>query len=357
MKVLLVIIYLVVPLCLTAGECDLTNPIKTFSPHYAQHFSIDYFKDFKILHVDHDFYFLSNQKKIDCEAQFSTINTPVKKVVMMSTTYLPTLILLGLEKTLIGFQGKHYIVSPSFDLSGIQDVSFKFNAEDLLKIKADMIMGYSSNLSSPKEKMVFNKLKIPVVINKDFEEKNPLARAEWIVFIASFYNRDQEAMDLFHTIEKDYLDLKEKNSQIRNKPQVLVGNIQNGKWSTCGLESDLAQMISDAGGELILKKKSSSTQSISLEELSLIKATADVWLPQNTWTSRKDLDKAIKSDPRYSMIKSKKVFNNNQIRNYQGSNDYWEMGMQRPDLMLKDLTALFHQEQYSTYKLKWYRPL
>lgn len=354
----IIFIFIITLSCsLSAAECDLTSPLKTFHPQYATHFSIDYFKNFKIIHVDKDQYLLSNNLDLGCEISMLKILTPVKKVVMMSTTYLPALELLQQEKSLIGFQGKHYIVSPSFRLDQIKEVPFKFNPEYLLGLKADLVMGYDSNLSTTKQRQILRSLKIPVVINKDFEEKTPLGRAEWLIFISSFYDQDTKAMNIFNSIQESYLALKAKNLKLTPKAKVIVGEIQNGYWVTCGAASDLGQMIKDAGGELVPKHPSALTQKISLEELSQIKIIFDVWLTHNMWASKKELNEAMKKDKRYTLISAKNIFNNNLIMNINKSNDYWESGLQRPDLLLLDLSAIFHPEDYKVHKSHWYRKL
>jgi iron complex transport system substrate-binding protein len=357
MKVFYFLILFIMPLTLKALECDLSRPLKRYHPKYATHFSIDYFKDFKILHVDNDQYVLSPNSILNCELSLPKILTPVKKVVMTSTTYLPALELIHQEKSLMGFQGKRYIVSTAFPLDKIVDVAFKFNPEYLLGLKADLIMGYDANLMSPSQRQVFSSLKIPVVLNKDFEEKNPLGRAEWLIFISSFYNQDEQAINIFKSIEKNYLDLKEKNLKTTKRPLVLVGEIQNGYWVTCGGESDLGQMIQDAGGVLALKRPSANTQQISLEELGQGKQVFDIWLTHNNWASKNERDIAFKQDHRYSLISAKNIYNNDLITNKNKSNDFWETGLQRPDLLLLDISALIHPEEYIGHKLRWYRKL
>ncbi len=354
MKFLCLLIF-IVAIPLHASVCDVISPQKKFQPRYAKHFNISYFKNYKIISVDQEKYLLANAP-VDCIFSEIKIKTPVKNVAMMSTTYLPALVMLNKEKALKAFQDKKYIVSSAFDLQNIQELSFKFNPEDLLKLNSDLIMGYTSNLSTPGQMHIFHTLKIPVVMNKDFEEKTPLARAEWLVFIASFFNEEEKAVDLFKQIEKDYLLLKQKNQSLE-KAKVLVGDIQAGFWVTCGGESDLAQLISDAGGALAFSKSSPSTQYISLEEIYQNKSSYKIWLPNNMWESEKEKREALARDPRYKFVKVDQTFNNNLALNKYKSSDYWETALQRPDLLLRDLSALFHPEVYKEHKLRWYRKL
>ncbi|MDO9183208.1 MAG: ABC transporter substrate-binding protein [Bacteriovorax sp.] len=361
MKSILLIIFLsVLTFALSlayASECNLQAPIKTYQPRYAKHFAIKYYKNFKIVNVNNDQYLLSENAEIGCTTSLLKITTPVKKVVMMSTTYLPALELLHQEQTLIAFQGKNYIVSKKFNLNQIKDLAFKYNPEFLLGLKSDLIMGYASNLTSQSQRHVFNLLKLAVVFNKDFEESTSLGRAEWLVFISSFYNQEIEAENIFNSIEKNYLALKEKNKKIQKKAKVLVGEIQGGYWVTCGGKSDLGQLIEDAGGEVVPHNTSSTTQKINLEEMSKEKTLYDIWLTHNFWENSDDLALGIHKDSRYLLIKAKNIFNNNLITNGHKANDFWETGLQRPDLLLLDLSSIFHPELFTSHKLYWYRKL
>ncbi len=355
MKVLFVFILSVISLKLQSSECNKAPSYKSFYPKYAKHFSIDYFKDFKRINVDKYHYILSDNLSLDCKFDGVLIHTPVKKIAMTSTTYLPALVMLKKQSSLTAFQNTHYIVDNSFDQKVIKELSYNFNPEELLSLKLDLVMGYESNLTYEKQKNLFNSLRIPLVINKDFEEKSPLARAEWLIFIASFYNLEPDAIEEFRAIEKSYLQIKSQNQLSKFRPTVIVGDIQNGYWMTCGGQSDLGQMISDAGAILVLNRDSSQTQKIDLEELSQLKKGIDFWLPQNLWTSKAEMEQVMANKSHYQLIKTKQTFNNNNVLNRWKFNAYWEEGMQRPDLVLKDLSAIFHPELHRNYNLKWYK--
>lgn len=338
------------------ASCLEGNPSSTFTPRHARHFKIHYYKNFKVVEVGSDSYLLASTKMncADDEKLQAVVKTPVSSVAFMSTTYLPALEILGVEKSLIAFQGKQYIVSKAFDKTKLRDLSYKFNPEDLLNLNAGLVMGYSSNLSDPKQKNIFKKLSLPVVINKDFEETSPLARAEWLVFISAFYNMEEKAKAVFNDIESQYYKVKAENQKRPNK-KVIVGSIENGFWVTSGGKSDLAQLIQDAGGELAFTSNSNETQRLSLEFVLKEKRTFDVWLTHNSWVSEKDKSDALKKDQRYQHIKAERVFNNNLTRNESGATDFWETAVQRPDLLLQELSSILHPDVYKNDNLKWYR--
>lgn len=360
MKAVFFFFILTISFAVGATDCGQKSVVRKYKPKYAHHFSIDYFENYKVVHVDNDKYLLSMQPQ-DClqkiQDQFqANITTPVKKVAFMSTTYLPALEILQKTEALSAFQGKQYIVSPIFEKDKIKDLSYKFNPEELLNLRSDLIMGYSSNLTNSKQKQIFKNLGLPVVINKDFEETNPLARAEWLVFISCFFNSEDQGIRIFEEIEKDYLVLKKHNEKLP-KTSVIVGTIEGGFWVTSGGQSDFAQLIKDASGELAFSRNNKETQKISLEEIFTQKKTFSVWLTHNGWKSEDERKSAMKNDSRYNHVHAKNIYNNNLISNESGATDFWEMAVQRPDWLLRDLTAILHPEKFPGYKLKWYRKL
>jgi iron complex transport system substrate-binding protein len=337
-----------------AFDCQSIKPLRTFVPSKTKAFFIEYYDGYKVLHRDDDQVILYNKEtQLPCQSVLYKIKTPVEKIIMSSTTQLPALELLSLENSLIGFQGKKYIFSNKFKTTNIVDVSFPLIPEQLLKINSDLVMSYQLNTSSVKLINEMRKLNIPLVLNNDYLEKNALARAEWLIYVASFYNKEDEAQKLFQNIVDKYEDIKKKVVNITPRKKILVGDIQNGKWITCGGKSDLAQIITDAGGELLLHNEEFSTQSMSLEALYLLQNKPDVWLTQNNWKNRTGINK----DSRYKKINIKNIFNNHKRISLNGANDYWEMGMTRPDLMLEDLAAVFYPKYFLKHNLFWYKQL
>lgn len=334
-----------------ANDCERISIEKKYIPQFAKHFKIEYYHDFKIVTVDQKKYLLTDKKiNLNCNQNIN-IETPVKRVVLTSTTYLPALNILNQESSLIGFQEKKYIYSSKFNLNKVINIPYDLKVEQLVNVHPNLVMAFDDKLFQPKLERLFNDFNMALVLNKDSEEESPLARAEWLVFISSFYNKEDVAIKEFNKIRDIYLKLKNEIESFHlKKPQILLGEIQNGKWVFAGAKSDLGQMVNDAGGELVLNVNSRETQSISLEEMLHKKINPDIWLTNNLWKHREDILKNVQ----YRFFKSKKIYNNNLKLNEFGANDFWEMGMQRPDLMLSDLISIFYDKNLP---LNWYKKL
>ena len=353
MKSFLLVILFVVSGQSWALDCEQEKPIGEYRPHYAKLFSIRYYKDFKIVDSGKDRFIVGVKDHLGCTTELDIISSHVKRFVATSTTHLAFLKIFSLEKSLIGFQGVRYIYNPILRNQKPKEINYQLNTEELLSLKPDLVMAYSANLASEKRLIDLRKVNVPIVLNRDFEEKHPLARAEWVVFSALFFSKDQEAQKFFLEIEKNYKKIQSKIVKEKIKPLVLVGDIQNGQWATCGGKSDLAILINDAGGELLFQSESSETQYFSLEKILSNKKIPKIWLTQNTWTNKLSAQK----DSRYKSFLSLPTFNNNKVLNLEGFNDFWETGISRPDLLLKDLYGIFYQEKNLNSNLIWYKKL
>jgi iron complex transport system substrate-binding protein len=331
-------------------ECGHETLLNTFTPKYAKHFKIEYYKNYKVIFSNQAQYILVNNKlNYNCT---NVINVPVKRIALTSTTFLPSIELIDEEKSVIGFSGKKYIYSNKFNLNEIQELGNDPRIEKLIQLKSELVIANKDSTTTPTKIKLFNKFNIPIVLNSDFEEESPLGRAEWIVFNSSFFNKEEKAKSIFKNIEKQYLELKEILKKSAHMKRVLVGEIQNGKWAIPGGLSDLAIMIKDAGGEMLFAKPTRQTQYIPLEEIIKNRINVDVWLTHNNWTHINELNK----NSIYKFVNFKSIFNYNKKVNIQNANDYWEMGMQRPDLMLNDLKNVF-SENLKDSELIWYKKL
>ena len=123
----------------------------------------------------------------------------------VSTTNIPALEYLGVDSSLIGFPNTKYICSKKtrarVDNGEIKELGndLELNIELLLELNPDLVIGFSVNGINKKLDQI-ERLGIPVVLDGAWTEQHPLGRAEWIKFIAAFYNKENEANSLFSKI-------------------------------------------------------------------------------------------------------------------------------------------------------------
>ena len=216
----------------------LENPTKI---SYAKGFDIVSTKNEKKLIIKNPYSNTSNNFeyiiKKGINDQLNVINTPIKKIVVTSTTHIPMLELLGEEKALVGFQNTDYISSTKtrkrIDAGFVKELGNEaaLNTESLLELKPDAVIGFTMD-NYNKTFNLIEKHGIPVIINGDWREETPLGRAEWIKFFGALFDKEKLADSIFNTIEEDYLAAKLMVKEKTSHPTILSGAImKNDVWS------------------------------------------------------------------------------------------------------------------------------
>jgi iron complex transport system substrate-binding protein len=300
----------------------------------------------------------------DSLANRAIIRTPVEKVVVLSTTHIGFIQKLGLESTIIGVSGKDFVSNPivrkGIEQGLVHDVGYdqNLNYELLLQMKPDLVMAYGIGADVAAHLSKMKDLNIPVVINAEYLEETPLGRAEWLLFIASFYYRTDYAQQVFNEIVTEYDSMKTMVSACNHKPLILSGLPYKDNWWVPGGKSYMANLIADAGGDYIWKDNPSRESFVVSLENAIVKATqADLWINTGQTNSIQDI---LESDERFKIIpalQKKMVYNDNRQMNPTGGNEVWETGAANPQEILRDLIHIFHPEIKSDSAFHYYQKL
>jgi iron complex transport system substrate-binding protein len=228
----------------------------------------------------------------------------------------------------------------------------------ILTIKPDVIFMYGVTGDVTPIINRLTSLGIPVVLNAEYLESDPLARTEWIKFMSCFYDKLDTGIDFFGQQEEAYLQLKNSISTVQNRPSVLAGLPWKNTWWVPGGRSHAAVLIRDAGGRYIWENDSSKEAlALDIEAVYNQAGQADFWINSGSAASLAEL---LNTDPRLQLFKPYKdscVYNNNARLNLSGGNDYWESGVIYPFLVLKDLIRIFHPEMLPEHTLVYYKKL
>lgn len=290
--------------------------------------------------------------------------TPLQKVICLSTTHVGFLDALGETASLSGLSGCNYISNPEvkkgIEANRIREVGYErgLNYEMILQLKPDVVFAYGVGSEISVQINKLRDLGIPVVLVGEYLEKSPLAKAEWIKFFGAFFAKEAMADSVYNHIKSGYEAVKSAVSNAANKPNVLTGLPFKDTWWMAGGQSNLAVLISDAGGKFLWQENSSSEAfPVSLEEVFLRAATADYWINCGIVQSKKEL---ITFDARFSelsAVQKSQVYNNNLRSVPGGGNDYWESGVVRPDLVLADMVRILHPELSTKREFFYYRKI
>ena len=171
---------------------------------HAEGFSLIEYDGFSILKVKNAYpeakevytYVLhkENAKLHDSLNSYTKIQIPIQKIIVTSTTHIPSIEMLQSEKTIVGFPSTHYVSSEKtralIDNGSIREIGSNqsLNTELIFDLNPDIIVGFSvdgdlktyKNLEKNGQKIIFN---------ADWTEKTPLGKAEWVKFFGALYDK------------------------------------------------------------------------------------------------------------------------------------------------------------------------
>jgi iron complex transport system substrate-binding protein len=295
--------------------------------------------------------------------KFPVISVPIQSIVVTSTTHIPSLEMLGVENTLVGFPSTNFISSAKtrkrIDAGKVREVgnNESLNTEILIDMKPDVIVSFGINNSNPTIDNL-QKSGLNVLINGDWTEQSPLGKAEWIKFFGALYGLDAKANALFTTIENDYknaLALTEKTTQ---KPTVLSGAMFQDQWYVPQGESWVSVFLNDAQSNYLWKdSKGFGSLSLPFETILDKAQNATFWIAPGDFSSLKQMSDSNPHYAEFSSFKNKKVYSYAINKGAKGGIVYFELASARPDLVLKDLIKIFHPELLPNYKPFFFQKL
>lgn len=291
------------------------------------------------------------------------IYTPLETIVCTSTTHIPLLDYIGETDRLIGFPTTDYISSERMrkriDAGAVTDLGIDkgLNLEKLAVLEPGAVMGYTMSGDYGQFRKI-ESLGIPVVINAEYLEQHPLGRAEWIKFMALFFNREREADSVFNAIEKNYLDGKSTVDTQTHIPTVLSGIVYGDAWFLPGGQNYAAQLFRDAGCSYIWEDTDSNGYLHLPFETVYEKAhDADLWIGTGSFKTLDEIRAADSRYVRFRPFRNKSVYNYDARQGARGGNEYLELGYLRPDLILKDLIKISHPSLLPEHQLFFHRKL
>ncbi len=295
----------------------------------------------------------------DCQV----VETPVRRLVSLSTTHLAFLDVLGLVDRLKGFSTPDRVYTPSvrraFAEGRIRAVGRGPNlqVETVLDLKPDLVLAFGTGtFRDAYPKLLEAGLK--VAIDAEYMESHPLGRAEWLKFVALFFDKGAEAERIFSAMESRYLRLAALTRAVRHRPTVLTNTPFSGRWYVPRGDSFMARFLADAGADSIWKDlRGTGSLPMAIEKVYDRGVDAAFWFNTGIWSS---LAQALRAAPRmadFRSVRTGRLYNRDQRVNAAGANDYWESGMVRPDVILADLIRIFHPELLPDHQLYYYRKL
>jgi iron complex transport system substrate-binding protein len=353
------------------------NPVKTEKSQdkivrYARHFNIENAGSYRLLtlfgkknsrdttvvYVLYD----SLIPPIQFKRQHYFIKAPCSSIAALSSIYAAMLVELNALDCLTAIDNIDYINQ--------KDILKKHTAGQILELskgplpdiektvalRPDMVLMFGMGNPDEEANPVLHKAGIPVALIVDHLEETPLARAEWIKFIAAFAGKEQQAEAIFSEVELAYLKLKDSAQHFAKRPKVLSELKYGETWFVPGGKSFMATFIQDAGADYVWKENNSmGSLPLSFEQAYRKGGDADAWINLSMVQNKNEMLAQEKRYQKFKAFELGHLYNNNKRVNDKGYSDYWETAMFHPDRVLRDFILIFHSLEVQEKDLYYYR--
>ena len=337
------------------------------SIRHAKGFSITNYGDYKIMEVynpwpesekAYRYALVQKGKTLPKEVLVDvTISVPVERIVVTSTTHIPSLEMLEEENKIIAFPNLDYISSEKTRTlirnGNIREIgnNQSVNTEIVINIDPDLFVGFGID-GNNKSFNSLEKAGISLVYNGDWTETSPLGKAEWIKFFGAFFNKEALAENEFSKIETEYLHIKELAQNQSNSPTVLSGAMWKDIWYLPQGNSWAAQFIKDANGSYLwADSKGIGSLSLNIETVLEKAQNASIWIGPGQFDSLQRMQEAHYAYSQFEAFKTGEICSFSQKKGATGGVIYYELAPNRPDIVLKDMVKILHPELLPEHEL------
>ena len=345
----------------TSGQSDTTtDSLVEVSVKYATGFTVRDSADVRFVEVGKkDCFALVHSDDTPVPANYIKVRVPIYNTICMTALQLSNFTVLNAHDVVKGITGTKNLFN--------QDILQRVKYGQIVKIgmegnfDTELVLAANPNVIfiSPSKRGGYDAIKetgITLVPHLGYKELDPLGQAEWIKFVGMFIGKEKEANEVFAGIEKRYCDLKEAASAVSFRPTVFSGEMHYGNWHAVGGKNYLAQIFRDAGANYVINDDETSGEDLEFEKMYALAANADYWRILNSFPGDFSYEALKASEPRNALFKAfkeKKVIYCNMKQQ-----PYYEITPVQPDVLLKDLVAIFHPELVEPdYQPTYYRLL
>ncbi len=274
---------------------------------------------------------------------------PYKKIMLMNSSLIGYITALGLQQKIIGVANPEYIYSDAVRqqiLSGATvDIGTdqKYDVEKIISMKPDAVFtNYMANFEATYRLLRDNG--IEVIFLDEYLEQNPLEKTAYIKVFGKLLGAEPKADSIYTDISRRYEELAKNARATQPRPSVLANEMYGGQWYLPGGKTQLAKFIADAGGSYILSDNSvARAVPLTFEEVLVRGKDAEFWLNAGNHPS---LTSLLNISPNYAKFGA---FRNGRVytvagREREKANDYFESGVLRADLVLRDYIKILHPE-------------
>ena len=296
------------------------------------------------------------------EYNITAFKLPYKKVILLNASLVGYFTELGLEDRIVGISSPEYVYSEKIHrlindgkINNIGNEQ-KYNVEKIIALKPDAVFtNYIGSFDNTYD--LIRKNGIEIIFLDEYLEQNPIEKSKYLIVFGKLLGTEKKALIKFNEIQNSYDSLKTVAKKTQNRPIVLANEMYGNQWFLPGGKTNLATLIADANAAYInAENTDSKAVPLSFEEVFSKSQNAEFWVNVGNHKSKKEL---LQINPNYAKMN---VFNHGKLYTVSGketgrANDFFESGVVRADLILKDYIKIFHPELLPNYNLTYLKPL
>ena len=331
---------------------------------YATEFTVRDSADVRLVCIGgNDRFALVKSVDVQVPEGYTKVQVPIQRTICMTALQLSNFTVLDAHDVVKGITGTKNLFNDDINQRAKDGRIVKigmegeFDTELILAANPDVIF------ISPSKRGGYDAIRetgITLVPHLGYQELDPLGQAEWVKLVGMFIGKEREANEVFAGIERRYNELKEKVERLKGEevqyPTVFSGEMHYGTWHAVGGKNYLAQIFKDAGAKYVIDDEETSGENLEFEKMYALAANADYWRILNSFPGEFSYEALKASEPRnelFKAFKEKKVIYCNMKQT-----PYYEISPVMPDVLLKDLVAVFHPELVEDdYQPTFYRLL
>lgn len=339
---------------------------------YAQNFSVSYHKNYKLVNL----HFKSEGRAMDFRQKLVLvqrgeqvpenidslkdawfIEVPVTTVAANHDGEIIRIKSLGLIDHIAGMGGGDIYdaeLRKRWEDKKIASIGYSFhsvpNPELLMSANAELLILHTYDNEGLDGMKKLRELGINAIPHFAWAEEHFLGKAEWVKFTSLFFNKEEEANDLFEEIEASCNTLISEVASLPEKATTFLLYFPSNESDWKAHRNDYYASYLDAVSQNVLKDDG-PTHSVGMtnEKLLEMAQDADYWIINSTEDA---------SWPPSSFLKSFKSYREGNVYHYQkrtnyehNAYDWYETPIVRPDLVLKDLVSIFYPEMLPDHEL------
>ncbi len=288
------------------------------------------------------------------------LRTPLNNVLLFATMHAELLGCLGVSHAVGGVCEPEYMtqqyIREGLENNTITDcgTSLNIDLERVVELSpsAVFVLPYENGGYGKLDKLTY-----PLVECVEYMETSPLASAEWMRFYGRLLGCAAKADSLFDEVCHSYLSLRDSVAAVSPRPKLMCELKSSSAWYVPGGRSTMGVLYNDAGAHYLFSDNNGMGALPLAFETVLEKASsADIWLIKYGADTDKTRSSLLAEFEGYKYFKP--FANGNIYACNLSKKRFYEETPFRPDLLLRELVALFHPDFYPDIKpLRYYEKM